>query len=243
MIDIHCHILPDFDDGAADLAESVQMARMAVSSGTSGIVVTPHFLGEAASLRQIPALLERYERLKRAIAREEIPLKLYLGSEILCLPETPQLAARKALPTIGDSRYLLTEFYFNEPASYMDEMLASLAQLGYTPVVAHPERYKAVQQDLRLAEHWFAKGYILQVNKGSVLGAFGPRVRSAGQAILDEGLAHLIASDAHGPDQRTPHMGLLRQWLADNYTPEYIQILLERNPARIIADQDVVPSR
>lgn len=243
MIDIHCHILPDFDDGAADLAESLQMARMAVSSGTTGIVVTPHFLGEAASLRQIPGLLDRYEQLKRAIAREGIPLKLYLGSEILCLPETPQLAARHALPTIGNTHYLLTEFYFNEPASYMDEMLESLAQLGYTPVVAHPERYKAVQQDLRLAERWFARGHILQVNKGSLLGAFGPRVRHTGQGILNEGLAHLIASDAHGSDQRTPHMGLLRQWLDENCDPEYAEVLLERNPARIVAGQEVVPVR
>ena len=241
MIDIHCHILPDFDDGAADLAESLEMARMAVSSGTTGIVATPHFLGESASLRQLPVLLERYERLKQALAREEIPLELHLGAEILCLPETPQLAARQALPTIADSRYLLTEFYFNEPASYMNEMLDSLAELGYLPVVAHPERYKAVQQDLHLARHWFARGYVLQVNKGSLLGAFGPRVRHTSQQILSEGLAHLIASDAHGCDQRTPHMGLLRQWLAENCPPDYIDVLLNRNPARIAAGKETVP--
>lgn len=241
MIDIHCHILPDFDDGATDLAESLEMARMAVSSGTTGIVATPHFLGEAPSLRQLPVLMDRFDRLKQALLREQIPLDLYLGAEILCLPETLQLAARKALPTIADSRYLLTEFYFNEPASYMNEMLESLAQMGYIPVVAHPERYKAIQQDLRLARHWFARGYVLQVNKGSILGAFGERVRYTALQILDEGLAHLIASDAHGCDQRTPHMGLLRQWLAENCPPEYVQVLLDQNPARIAAGKETVP--
>lgn len=241
MIDIHCHILPAFDDGSANLSESMTMARMAVSSGVSAIVATPHFPGEVSSLRRIKSLLDRFDRLEQQIMQENLPLKLHYGAEIRCLPETPQLAARHALPTIGNSNYLLTEFYFNEPASYMTQMLETLAELGYGIVLAHPERYMAVQQDPGLARLWFEQGFVLQLNKGSLLGAFGSRVQAASDLILSQGLAHVIASDAHGSDKRTPYMTPLVQLVEKRCGPEYAKILLERNPARIIEGREMVP--
>lgn len=243
MIDIHCHILPDFDDGASDLAESMSMARMAVSSGVTGIVVTPHFTGESASLRRLPLLIERYEQLRGAVMQANLPLQLYLGAEILCVPETAQLAARHTLPPIGNTSYLLTEFYFNEPARFMNEMLVSLKTAGYQPVVAHPERYRAVQQNLRLLEYWFTQGYILQLNKGSLLGVFGARVQSTAEQAVEAGFVHLIASDAHGSTHRTPHMGALKQWATSRCDPDYARILLERNPARLVEGRPMVPIR
>lgn len=241
MIDIHCHILPDFDDGAANLKESMGMARMAAASGVTGIVVTPHFPGDAAALRRMGALLGRYQRLEQELRRENLGLQLYPGAEILCLPETPLLAAKKVLPTIGDTNYILVEFNFGEPQNYMTEMLDALVQAGYRPVVAHPERYEAVQRDLQLLKRWFDLGYVLQVNKGSVLGAFGSRVQKTADRMLGEGLVHLIASDAHGTDKRTPHMGALMQWAREYCDPEYARILLELNPARLVAGEDMVP--
>ena len=70
MVDIHCHILPRFDDGSSSLDESLTMARMAAESGVTDIVATPHFPGEKSSLRRMGRLLERYEALSQAIARE-----------------------------------------------------------------------------------------------------------------------------------------------------------------------------
>lgn len=243
MIDIHCHILPNFDDGAADLEESMAMARMAVSSGVAGIVATPHFPGDTESFQRLGALFGRYERLQRQILQEGLNLRLYPGAEILCLPETPQLAAKKVLPTIGDTNYLLVEFDFGESQSYMTEMLDALTQAGYRPVVAHPERYRAVQGNLQLLRSWFDLGYVLQLNKGSVLGAFGGRVEHTANQILQEGLAHVIASDAHGSNMRTPHMGSVTQLLRDRCGPEYARILTRLNPARLIQGREMTPVR
>lgn len=242
MIDIHCHILPDLDDGASSLEESIAMARMAAASGVTGIVATPHFPGEAATLKQLPALMEQFDLLYQAIAAEQIPLKLYRGAEILCLPETSHLAARQALPTIGDTNYLLTEFFFDAAPSYINDMLSTLTRAGYRPVVAHPERYGAVQRDMGLMEYWFRQGYVLQLNKGSLLGAFGPRVQDTTQRIIDLGLAHLIASDAHSAQRRTPHMGALQKWAEQQCSPDYARILLEYNPARLVEGRDMVPA-
>lgn len=242
MIDIHCHILPVFDDGSASMAESLTMARMAAASGVTGIVTTSHFPGQPASIRRLKLLLDRFSALDKALQDERIPVKLYLGAEILCLPETPLLAQKHALPTIGDTNYLLTEFNFGEPGSYMTQMLEMLIDAGYRPIVAHPERYECVQRDPRLARDWFEDmNCVLQLNKGSILGAFGSRVQQTSHLLLEQGLVHVIASDAHGAEKRTPHMGQLRQWLNAHCDPEYARILLERNPARIIAGRPMVP--
>lgn len=240
MIDIHCHILPGFDDGSADLDESLAMAQLAYVSGTTEIVATPHFRGEEESLEQLGNLLSRYERMEKAFRRRGIPLTLHPGAEILCLPSTVRLARQKQLPTLGNTNYLLVEFFFDEAPEYMNTMLAQLAACGYRLVVAHPERYEAVQKDPGLVDNWFRTGYVIQVNKGSPLGAFGPRVQQAAAGLLEAGLVHLFASDAHSISRRTTDMRPLRKWLAENCHPEYIRVLLEENPARLIRGENMV---
>lgn len=241
MIDIHCHILPDFDDGAASLEESLQMAWMAAYSGVTDIAVTPHFRGEAEFLTNWSAIKRRFDILQAAIADEQIPLAVHLGAEVLCLPETPELAARRVLPALSGTTYLLTEFYFNESYAYMDEMLQEIAAAGYAPVVAHPERYAAIQHDPRRLEKWFRRGYVLQVNKGSILGSFGSRAEQAAHWILEAGLAHAVASDAHSSHSRTPHMTAVRDWLENCCGAHYASILLKENPRRVLQGKPMVP--
>lgn len=242
MIDIHCHILPGFDDGAADLRDAMAMARIAAVSGTTEIIATPHFPGEEASLEQLGLLLSRYARLEQAIAREKLPLKLHPGAEILCLPQTPRLAKQRKLPTLGSTNYLLCEFFFNESRVYMDEMLRFLTGCGYRIVVAHPERYEAVQTDPGLAAQWFRAGYVLQLNKGSLTGAFGPEVQNTALLLLEQGFYHLMASDAHGTDSRTTDLRAARQRLEALCSGPYVRVLLEENPRRLLQGLDMVPA-
>lgn len=241
MVDIHCHILHQYDDGSPSLSESLEMVRMAAESGVTDIAATPHFVGISSSLQDLPKLVERCRELSQAIEQEQIPVKIHPGAEILCLPETPDLARRKLLPTIGNTRYLLIEFYFDESLRYMDDMLHRLHAAGYIPVVAHPERYDAIQMDPLILERWFRSGYVLQLNKGSILGAFGRRAERAARVILEAGLAHLIASDAHSASRRTPHMKALTRWLDHHISADYARILTEENPRRIIRGEALVP--
>lgn len=238
MTDIHCHILPAYDDGAADLEESLEMARIALASGVRDLVVTPHFRGEPEALSRIPLLVERYRELRAALRREEIPLRLHLGAEILCLPQTIRMARQKNLPTLGNTNYLLCEFQFGESPVFMNKILEGLHAAGYRIVVAHPERYDAVQKDPSLAAYWFRQGYALQVNKGSILGSFGPRVQQTGEELLEKGYAHFLATDAHGSLYRTPDMSQLRAWVRMHCSPEYGALLLEENPARLLRGED-----
>lgn len=241
MIDIHCHILPDFDDGAADINESVGMARAAAASGVTGIVATPHFRGEPGSLNQISKLLSRYRALRSALTAAGLTLKLYLGAEILCLPETVQMAQAQQLPTLGDTNYVLCEFYFDTPPAQMNSLLSAIAACGYRIVVAHPERYHAIQRNPRTAERWFRQGYVLQLNKGSILGAFGPQVQRTAEILLENGFAHLIASDAHSTLFRTGDMSQIRAWVNTHCPPAYARVLLDENPQRLIRGENMVP--
>lgn len=237
MIDIHCHILPDFDDGASSLDEALEMARMALYSGVTQIVATPHFRGEPEFLEQQELIDQRFSELTEALDRWKVPLILHKGAEVLCMPQTPELAAMGKLPTIGDSRYVLTEFYFDEAFTFMDDCLSEIAACGYKPVIAHPERYGAIQRDPLRAQHWADHGFVLQLNKGSILGAFGSRAERAANDLLGLGLAHLFASDAHSCHSRTPHIGALLQWADEFCDPECTRILLTENPGRVLKDQ------
>ena len=241
MVDIHCHILHQFDDGSASLSESLAMAGMAAQTGVTDIVATPHFTDQASALRSLPPLLDRYRELSAAISGAGIPTRLHPGAEILCVDETPALAKKKLLPTIGATDYFLTEFYFDEDLRFMDDMLYRLSAAGYIPVVAHPERYDAICQDPLIVERWFRRGYVLQLNKGSILGAFGRRSEHAAHVLLKAGLAHTVASDAHSATRRTPHMGALKRWMEHHVPPDYARILLEDNPRRLVRGEDLVP--
>lgn len=234
MIDIHCHILPDIDDGASSLEEALEMARMAARTGVTDIIATPHFRGEADYLDMRPEIDRQYAQFKDALERWNVPIRLHQGAEILCLPQTPELAAMQALPTLGNTRYVLTEFHFDESFGYMDDCLREIAAFGYDPVVAHPERYDAVYRDPRRLRAWAERGYVLQLNKGSILGSLGSHAEQSANELLELGLAHLFASDAHGCYNRTPHMEGLLRWAEECCEPDCAHILLEENPRRVL---------
>ena len=240
MIDIHCHILPDYDDGAESLEEALDMAHMACVSGVTDIIATPHFQGQPEELEHLSIVQRQFRVLQDAVEKLGLPLRLHSGAEILCLPQTPAMATAHKLPTLAGTNYVLTEFYFDEAYSYMDDILSQIAACGYRPVVAHPGRYGVIQREPQLLQRWARQGYVIQLNKGSVLGAFGSRVEAAANAILAMGLAHLFASDAHSCRSRTPHMGALAQWAEEMCEPDYAAILLEENPYRLLNGKPMV---
>lgn len=242
MIDLHCHILPGVDDGAESLEDACSMARMAVRSGVRTIVATPHCNNPRRPENyRSDDYFRRLEALRAALRHSEIPLELLSGAEVLAQPNLMRLLQEKKLLTLNESRYLLVEFGFGDSEEILHTVLAGIADAGYVPVLAHPERYDCVQRDPMLIVDWFRAGYVIQLNKGSILGRLGRASRSAALWILDRGLAHVIASDAHSPLMRTTSMDALLEFLRESYPEEYIRILLEENPRNMIRDLPLVP--
>lgn len=218
------------------------MARLAAESGVTAIVATPHCnLPQGPSNYRSTLLLEKLQALNLLFSRSGIPITVYPGAEVLARENLLSLLRDGKLMTLNNSRYLLTEFFFGESPENINDTLSSLRSAGVIPVVAHPERYEAVQRDPMLVVEWFRSGCIIQLNKGSILGRLGNHSRRAALWLLDQGLAHVIASDAHHPDYRTPYMGELVSFLSEHYPPPYIRLLLEKNPGRIVENRRIPP--
>lgn len=236
MIDLHSHILPQLDDGAQNLRESLEMARIAVESGITEMVATPHCADDRAAEVRSAWLL-----LREALQETGIPLKLYLGMEIYGTRNTVRLLKEEKLFTVNGSRYPLVEFDFLSSGEEETEILKELVDAGYRPVIAHPERYVYLQQEPEYANVWTRMGCLFQINRGSLLGRFGDDAQDMALALVDRGFATVVASDAHSARRRTPWMADIRQLLRREFSKEAANYLLLYNANRILHDKQLPP--
>lgn len=241
MIDIHSHILPGVDDGSQSLDESLELLEIAADSGVHTIVATPHCnIPDEFDNYAGPELEERFQRLNRAKKDLGIPIRICRGMEIFATEDLPALLRDKRVWTINHTRYFLMEFAFSEDVDFCRDVLRRCRELGYMPIIAHPERYFFVQDDPELAFEWCTAGFGLQLNKGSILGRFGPAPYHCASLLLDHNLAACVASDAHNPGQRSTYMGEINEVLFRDYGEDYRLLLLEENPSRILEGKNLL---
>lgn len=236
MIDLHSHILPELDDGSRSFSESMDMARLAVESGVTAIVATPHCQNDRAKEVRSAVLL-----LREAFREAGIPLRLYMGMEIFGTEDTARLLREKKLFTINNSRYPLIEFTFRSSGVKETRILQSVIQAGYQPLVAHPERYIYIQEEPELVNRWKRMGCLFQVNRGSLLGRFGAGAQKMGMELVKRGFATVVASDAHSASQRTPWMQDVQEMLDRQVSPVAAEFLLQYNPRCIIRNEQLPP--
>ena len=234
MIDLHCHILPYLDDGARNMDETLSMLQIAVQSGVKSMVATPHC--EHGGTDEI---LSIYKRVCKVIKDRQIPLNLYLGMEIFATQDTVDLLYREQLLTLNGSRYPLIEFDFLAKGRDETEILEDLLQEGYRPLIAHPERYLFLQRNPDLMNLWWQMGCLFQINRGSLLGRFGMEAQQLSLAMIDRGFATVVASDGHSCNRRTPWLEHVRHMLHREFSPNAALHLLERNPAKILNNEDL----
>ncbi|SFF23850.1 protein-tyrosine phosphatase [Paenibacillus catalpae] len=196
MIDIHTHILPGIDDGAADWDYSIKLARAAAAEGITGIVATPHhydgkYSNDANTVRELTT------ELNNKLTELDIPLKIQTGQEIRVHSEfLSNWQSGKLLP-MGDSSYVLIEMPSSQIPKSMEQIVYELRLLGVSTVIAHPERNaEVVQNPDRLAE-LVELGAYAQVTTHSLLGGFGRGIEKASWTLCRRGLIHIVASDAH----------------------------------------------
>lgn len=232
MIDLHSHILPHLDDGARNMAEAMSMAQIAVESGIRAMVATPHCENGGTEEARTA-----YRRLCSALEAEGIPLKLYLGMEIFGTRDTLSLLREGRLLTLNESRYPLVEFDFLADGREETAVLRDLIGAGYRPLIAHPERYVFLRQNPRLINECCQMGCLFQLNRGSLVGRFGPDAQALALAMVDRGFATVVASDAHSCIRRTPWMEQVEKLLVREFSPATARYLLEWNPEAILHDK------
>ena len=233
MIDIHSHFLYGLDDGAVDREMSLAMLQMAARSGTTDIVATPH--SDTTYRFQADLISERLAEL--AAAAGENP-RLHAGCDFHLHYENIQDAlAHPTRYTINHKSYLLVEFSDLVIFNNSGEILINLMAAGMRPVITHPERNSLLQQRIGTLAEWVGRGCYLQVTSQSLLGGFGRRARAAAEDLLDRGLVHFIASDAHDCERRPPRLDLAFAHVAEQWGEPIAQRLFERNPGAALAGE------
>ena len=213
MIDLHCHLLPGIDDGSKDLEMSLAMARMASSDGISTIACTPHIL-PGVYRNTGPAIRTAVAQLQESISEAGIPIALVTGADVHVAPDLGvQLREGKAL-TLNDSRYFLLEPPHHLLPPRLEDLIFGLQAAGYVPILTHPERLSWIEDHYDLIERFACNSVLMQITAGSLMGQFGRRPRYWAERMLDDGLCHLLATDAHNTERRPPRMAEARELIA-----------------------------
>ncbi|MEE1012200.1 MAG: CpsB/CapC family capsule biosynthesis tyrosine phosphatase [Acutalibacteraceae bacterium] len=240
MVDIHCHILPGFDDGSDNFEESLRMARIAAGGGTKAIIVTPHCNISSSHKNYFDKLyVDNFKELKARIKEQRIPLEIYPGHEIFATDDMIDPIKKKRLLTLCNSDYPLIEFAFKERSDSVYRKLRLLVAEGLTPIVAHPERYAFVAEDRSSSLRLKKIGCLLQLNKGSLKNKFGDNAYAISQALIRHELADFVASDAHSPYMRTPYLADAYEIVCDLHSEQYADILLKSNPQKVLNNEKI----
>lgn len=237
MIDLHSHLLPGIDDGPATLDGSLAIARAMAEDGVQAVAATPHVRDDWPTT--VEEMEEGVEAVRAAVEAEGIPLDVLPGAEIAldALPELSDEELRR-FGLGGNPRLLLLEFpYWGWPLG-LEAIVRRFVAEGVTPVIAHPERNEDV---------WFAPdrlagavraGAVCQLTAASVDGRLGAAARECSRTLLELGLAHLIASDAHTAMVREAGMARAAQAVGDDGLARWLTV---RVPQALVAGLPLPP--
>jgi protein-tyrosine phosphatase len=206
LIDIHCHILPGLDDGPANIDFSIAMARAAVEDGTQIIVATPHVRRDH---KVDPAVIPgAVDALNARLESEKIPLRVVAGAEVGWREAADMSADELRGVTLGSADYLLLECPYGKSPADIESVVEHVRAAGLRPVLAHPERCPLFRNDLDRLAALVDRGAITSITAGSLAGSFGERVQQLAFEMLERGLVHDVASDAHDHLHRPPRINV-----------------------------------
>ena len=236
MIDIHNHLLPGVDDGAADLEEALAMARLAQADGITHLLCTPHmhpglYDNTAAG---IEAVLARY---REALEAEGVALAVGAAAEVRFGLEVMALAQSGELPLLGEwrgSQVFLLEFPHTEVPVGAERLTEWLVGRGFLPMIAHPERNRHIISDIGRLGPFLSQGCLTQVTASALTGQFGPQSQARAEQLVLDGQATCIASDAHNTTNRVPCLAAGARAAAALVGQDAAKTLVHDNPWAIV---------
>lgn len=236
MIDLHCHYLPEIDDGSQSMAESLELARASVADGITHAAMTPHVHpGRYSNTRStIEAATTRF---RAALASSTIPLEIFPAGEVRLTADIIDLFEQDELPFYGvldGYRILLLEFPYDQIPLGTEKLTHWLLDHKIRPLLAHPERNKAIINNLEKIAPYVEMGCLLQLTAASVLGGFGPAAQDSSMLMLDRRWVSVVATDAHNLRYRAPMMTPAAHYLAKRFGRAYADELTCTTPSSIL---------
>jgi protein-tyrosine phosphatase len=235
VIDIHCHLLPQVDDGPKSWDAAVEMCRIAAHDGITHAVATPHANDRYAYDRvYLSSLLAQLQEKTGPALRLSLGCDLHLSYENL-----ERVLEEPHSYTIGETNYLLVELSnFSVPIQLTD-CFVRLGDRGLTPILTHPERNPILQQSPQRILEWAEQGCLVQVTASALTGSWGERSESIARWLLDRAAVHVLASDAHDAKRRVPILSQARDVAEEIVGAEYALALVEGNPGAIVNGQPI----
>ncbi len=236
MIDTHLHILPGVDDGPETIEEALALARVLVEEGIHSAIATPHYNDEFPRL-SAAEIQARVHDMQKVFDRHSIPLRLYAGHEVLIKPGLIEDIQTGRVATLNKSRYLLLELWNNAWLPETERVIFELRAFGIIPIIAHPERYQAIQQDPTRLSAVFDRGALAQLTASSLVGMQGKATQRCAETLLKKGLISCIASDAHDLHRRPPCVARGLQRAVELVGQARVKCMIETQPAAIINNE------
>lgn len=229
LIDTHCHILPEVDDGAHNIEETRQMLQEAYEDGIRYIIATPHYHPRRG--RKSPGYLRRQLKLVREEAAQiSDELRIYLGTEIYFGQDIPERLREEKVLTMNRTRYVLVEFSPADPFEYICQGIQQIQLKGYEVILAHIERYQCMYKGMGYAEHLNRMGVKIQVNADSITGNGGWKAKRLVRELLEDRLVFCVGTDAHNPKRRPPRMRKAAEYVEKKYGEDYARRIFFSNP-------------
>ncbi len=234
MIDLHTHILTGLDDGAPNNDISLGMAEMAARDGTTQLAATPHMMKGNFDICK-KTIIDTVDKFNELLRQNSIDLIVLPGAEYYLEPDLlEQFAADDVLTINNSSPYILVELPSSFVPDYTAKILYELQLLGLTPIIAHPERNAGFARNPKLLKSFCERGCLSQITSSSITGLFGRRIKKVAWDFVANGLAHLIASDAHSTNGRVPLLRAAAAEVERRWGKDLAHRLVQDNPERII---------
>ena len=229
LVDTHCHILPEVDDGARSMEETRQMLQEAYEDGIRYIIATPHHHPRRG--RKSPKQLRRQLKLVREEAAQiSDELRIYLGTEIYFGQDIPGRLREELILTMNKTKYVLVEFSPGDPFDYICQGIQQIQMKGYEVILAHIERYQCMYKNIENAEHLKHMGVRIQVNADSITGESGWKAKRLVRRLIDERLVFCVGTDAHDPKRRPPRMKKAAEYVEKKCGEDYARRIFFSNP-------------
>lgn len=236
MIDLHCHILPGIDDGVRDTDEALDLAKLMVADGITACVATPHIYPGRYDNDRI-SIQRSHSEFQAVLEDEGIPLDLHMAAEVRLTSELLRWIPEGRIPFLGKwkgKEVILLELPDSHIPVGTDKFITWLTRQKIQPLIAHPERNKAIMQNLSKVELLMELECLLQITAASVIGVFGETVSKTAHALLQEDIVFAVATDAHNCRYRPPLLSEAYSIIAEQYGEDQADILCKTNPLKLL---------
>jgi tyrosine-protein phosphatase YwqE len=195
-IDIHSHLIPGIDDGSPDMETTIILLKKFIDLGYKKVITTPHIMSDYYK-NNPEIILSGLDKVKTEIKKNNLSIEIEAAAEYNLEPEFEDLLEKNNLLTFGPDKYLLFELSFFDEPPRVNDIIWKMREKGVSPVLAHVERYAYWHKDYDKIEEMINRGVKLQLNIGSVTGAYGPEVKKVANRLIKDKVIDFVGSDCH----------------------------------------------